>query len=75
MSITDKLLDKLNIHNKSITNFYRTPVNNPYDRSGHEDLFTTKASLQASKSSSNLELNSTSRSSIDSNRTIIPNKR
>lgn len=72
MSTVDKLLNILKIQNKSNPNLYISPFNNscPYDRSGYGDLFTTKTSLQLSKSSSNLELNSNNRSSIDSDRTI-----
>jgi len=46
MSTVDKLLNRLNLHNRSNPNL---PVKSPYDRSEFGDLFTTKESLQAIK--------------------------
>jgi len=40
MSTVDKLLNRLNIQNKSNPNLNISPFNNPYDRSGYGDLFT-----------------------------------
>jgi hypothetical protein len=81
MSKIDKLLNRLNIQNKSNPNLSMKSHftnNNPYDLSGFNDLFTKpNTSLQPTPSSlsiENIDLNSSS-SSINSYRTINPNRK
>ena len=83
MSTIDKLLNRLNIQNKSNPNLsMKSPFTDPYDLSGFNDLFTKSntslqpkpSSLSISKMVENNDLNSSS-SSINSYRTINPNRK